>query len=138
MTTQITSFNCLSQDLLLGKHIIGTSVFKVLLTDTLPVVANAVKADITEITPANGYSAGGPTTTISKTLTGTTTKLVATDVTVTATGAVGPFRYAVIYNATFSGNPLVGFVDYGSEITMANTDTFTVHFDATNGIISVG
>ena len=138
MTAQLNTFNALSTDLLLGKHIIGTSVFKVLLTDTAPVATNAVKADVTEIAAANGYSAGGPTTTVTKSLTGTTTKLVATDVTVTATGAIGPFRYVVLYNSTFSGNPLVCWADYGSEITMANTDTFTVHFDATNGITTVG
>jgi hypothetical protein len=66
-----------------------------------------------------------------------TAKLVATGPVWTATGAIGPFRYAVLYNATYSGGPLIEWADYGSALTMANTDTFTVVFDATNGVLTL-
>ena len=53
-----------------------------------------------------------------------------TDITITATGAVGPFRYAVLYNdtPTSPADPLIGYWDYGSAITLANGETFTVDF----------
>ena len=131
-----TTFNCFTADTLSAKHNIGTSVYKVMLTNTAPVVTNTVKSNITEIAAANGYSAGGPTTTVTQASTGTTATVKASNVTVTATGAVGPFRYAVLYNST--NNALVGFVDNGSAVTMANTDTFAVDFDQTNGVLTVG
>ena len=59
--------------------------------------------------------------------------LVLVDLTLTATGAVGPFRYVVLYNDTPSSpaDPLIGFWDYGSSVTMANTETFVIDFAAT-------
>ena len=134
-------FNIFSQDLAKGNHKFGSDVIKVMLTNTAPVATNAIKSDITEITAANGYSAGGPTVaTISTTLTTAQTKVVASaDSVVTATGAVGPFRYAVIYNDTTASpvKPLIAWLDYGSAVTMANAETFTVDFDQTNGIFTV-
>ncbi|MBK7515447.1 MAG: hypothetical protein IPI51_07505 [Betaproteobacteria bacterium] len=55
------------------------------------------------------------------------------DLTLTATGAVGPFQYVVLYNDTPSSpaDPLIGFWDYGSAVTMANTETFLIDFAAT-------
>jgi len=34
----------------------------------------------------------------------------------------------VLYDDTLAGDPLVGWWDYGSSITMANGETFTVDF----------
>lgn len=130
-------FNCLTSDLLLGKHIVGTSVFKLMLTDVAPVATNTIAANITEIAAGNGYSAGGVVTTLTKTSSGSTTKLFASNETVTATGAIGPFRYVVLVNTTFSGNPLVGWVDTTVETTMADLDTFEVEFDQTNGVFQL-
>ena len=44
--------------------------------------------------------------------TGATITVTATDVTITASGSVGPFQYAVIYNDTAASDPLVGWYDY--------------------------
>ena len=46
----------------------------------------------------------------------------------TASVSVGPFRHVVLYDDTVAGDPLVGWWDYGSSITMANAETFTVDF----------
>jgi hypothetical protein len=59
--------------------------------------------------------------------------LTGVDVVVTASGGtVGPFRYVVLYNdtPTSPADPLVGWWDYGSAITLADTETFTVDFGA--------
>lgn len=117
-----------------------TDVFKLALTNTAPNLTTAdFFNDITEITAGNGYVAGGPTVTVSHSRTGGTSKILGTDVTITATGAIGPFRYAVLYKSTgtASTSPLVCMWDYGSSITMANADTFTADFDATNGIFQL-
>jgi uncharacterized protein (DUF2252 family) len=66
-----------------------------------------------------------------------TYKLVLADVTFTASGSMGPFRYAVLYNDTATSDELIGWWDYGSSITLAASETFTVDFDATNGVLQV-
>ena len=45
----------------------------------------------------------------------------------------------VLYNdtPTSPADPLIGFWDYGSSVSLANGDTFTVDFDATNGVLQL-
>jgi hypothetical protein len=50
---------------------------------------------------------------------------------------VGPFRYVVIYNDTAAADELIAFYDYGSEITLASGETFTIDFDGTNGFLQL-
>jgi len=132
----LNTFNCLTEDLLLGKHVIGTSAYKVCLTNIAPVATNLVHADITEIAAGNGYAAGGAVSVLTKSRTLAVTKVLAADVVVSATGAVGPFRYEVLYNST--NDALVGWTDHGVAVTMANTDTHTIDFDGVNGIMTIG
>lgn len=135
----LTKFNSFTTDLTNGKHDFSTHVYKVMLTNTAPVATNTVFANITDITAGNGYTAGGTATTVSKSNTSGTEKLVFSDVVFTATGNVSTFRYAVIYNDTQTtpAKPLVGWTDYGSAVSMVNTNTFTVDFDGTNGAITI-
>lgn len=131
-------FNVFTSDLVNAKHNFGSNTFKVLLTNTAPVATNSVKADLTEISAGNGYTAGGTTSTVSTSTSSGTAKVTATDIVFTAAGgAIGPFRYAVLYNATTSGNPLVAWWDYGSSISLNDTETLTVDFDNTNGLFTV-
>jgi hypothetical protein len=53
---------------------------------------------------------------------------------------VGPFRYVVEFNDTPTTplDPLICYWDYGSSISLANTETFTEDFDQTNGFVQVG
>lgn len=133
-------FNQFVEDLAKKKHDLSADTFKVMLTNTAPVATNAIKADITEISAGNGYSAGGTATTITSVAqTSGVLKAIYTDVVFTATGAVGPFRYAVLYNDTQAtpAKPLVAWFDYGSSISLANLETFTVDFDGTNGVLTI-
>ena len=122
-------------------HNLGSDTLKVMLTNTAPVNTNSVKGDLTEISAGNGYSAGGTQATISASAqTAGTYKLTLADVTFTASGgSIGPFRYAVLYNdtPTSPADPLIGWWDYGSSITLATGESFLVDFDATNGVLTV-
>jgi hypothetical protein len=113
----------------------GSDQFVVALTNTLPVNTYATLSQISEISYTNLSSRNLTTTSSSQS--GGTFKLDFNDLTMTASGAVGPFRYVVIYDDTVAGDPLVAWFDYGSAITMANGDTFTLTFDPTNGLFTV-
>jgi hypothetical protein len=63
--------------------------------------------------------------------------VVVTDVTLTATGSIGPFRYIVVYNSTSATNPLISWYDYGSSLTLNTGESFLFDFDGTNGLFSV-
>lgn len=128
------------QDLSNKKHDLSADVFKVMLTNSAPVATNTIKANITDIGAGNGYTAGGTAATItSSTQTSGTEKWILQSVVFTASGAVGPFQYAVLYNDTQGtpAKPLIAWWDYGSAVTLANGDTFTVSFDGTNGVLTI-
>lgn len=117
---------------------LGTDTLKVALTNTAPTAADDELADITQVANGNGYTTGGTATTISSSAqTSGTYKLVITDVVFTASGSFGPFRYAVLYSDTSTNDKLILWWDYGSGITMQSGDTFTVDFDASNGVIQI-
>ena len=129
-------FQDFSEQLTRGAQNFGTDVYKVALSNTLPLATNTAFANIVEISSGNGYTAGGTATTISLAeVTGTTT-VSGTQVVFTASGgSIGPFRYVVLYNDTTStpvNKPLVGWWDYGSSITLTDTETFTVKFSNTS------
>lgn len=130
-------FRQFTKDLVDGVHDFDAHTFKILLVNTAPVNTNAVKADLTEIGTGNGYSAGGTASTISTSTSTGTAKVTGTDVVFTASGGtIGPFRYPVFYNDTPSSpaDPLISWWDYGSSITLADTETFTTDLDGTNGV----
>lgn len=134
-----TKFNSFVEALAEKVHNLGADTLKVMLTNSAPLAANTQKTDLTDISAGNGYTAGGSAATISSSAqTGGTYKLVLADVVFTASGgSIGPFRYAVLYNDTATNKELIGFWDYGSSVTLASGETFTVDFDATNGVLQI-
>lgn len=128
-------YNEFVADLANGVHNFGSHVFKFALTNTLPVAATHTQlTDITEIAAGNGYTAGGSAVAItSATQTGGTLSVVPTaDVVITASGgAIGPFRYVVLYNDTSTNNDLVSYYDYGSSISLNDGESFTIDVGAT-------
>lgn len=133
-----TKFNSFVEALAEKTHNLGSDTLKVMLTNSAPLASNTVKADLTEISAGNGYTAGGTAASISSSSQSSGTyKLVLADVVFTASGSVGPFRYVVLYNDTAASDELIGFFDYGSAITLANGETFTVDFDASAGVLTI-
>lgn len=116
-------------------HNLGSDQLVVALTNSAPVATNTVLADITEISYTNLSSQN--ITTSSSAQTSGTYKLTLTDLVLTASGSVGPFRYVVIYNTTATNNELIGWYDYGSSITLAAGETLTIDFDGSNGLLQI-
>lgn len=100
-----------------------------------PVATNSILGNLTTISYTN-LSSRNVTTTSGEQTTGTY-KLVLADLVLTASGAVATFRWVVLYNdtPTSPADPLVAYWDYASDVTLANTETFTIDFDATNGVL---
>jgi hypothetical protein len=132
--------NGFPEDIAEKVHNLGADALKVMLVNSpAPVATNLTKSTLTEIAAGNGYSAGGTTAAITTSAQASGVyKLVLGDVVFTASGGtIGPFRYAVLYNdtPTSPADPLIQSYDYGSSITLADGETFTVDFDATNGVL---
>ena len=122
-------FQCFVEDLAEGKHNLGSNTLKVAFSDASnapSASADAVLGDITTIATTNLDSVTLSVTSSSQT--SGTYKLVVDDKTMTASGAVGPFQYVIIYNDTATDDPLIAWYDYGSEVTLASGDTFKLDF----------
>ena len=114
--------------------LVGTNdTLRIYLSNTAPdAAADAVKADLAEITNENGYTAPVDVQNDGSESGGTLT-VTGVDVTITASGGtVGPFRYVVLYNdtPTSPADPLIGWWDYGSAITLAAGESFETDFGA--------
>jgi hypothetical protein len=98
---------------------------------------NGIVGNLTQISYSNCSSRN--VTTSSSTQTSGTYKLVLADLTLTASGTVGPFRYIYIFDDTVSSpaDPIIGYYDYGTSITLNNGDTFTLDFSPSNGVIQL-
>jgi len=134
-----TKFNSFVEALAEKAHNLGSDTLKVMLTNSAPSASNTVKADITEISAGNGYTAGGATITVSSSSqTSGTYKLVLADVTITASGgSIGPFRYVVIYNDTAASDELIAYYDYGSSVSINTGENLTIDFDGSAGFLTI-
>lgn len=130
-TSSFSPVNKLTEDVGTEVHNFASDTFKIALSNTAPNAATmAVLADIGEITPGNGYSAGGnevPTTTYVAEVDGSSTFDGGDVVFTPVTGAIADFRYAWLYNSTPVGGPLIGWYDNGAAVTgLSDPSTFTV------------
>jgi hypothetical protein len=125
-------YQCFTQDVGRKLHNLDTDTLKIALTNSAPNAAtHTVIGDVTQVANGNGYTTGGTAVANTDyTQTAGVGTLIGDDVVFTATGSMGPFRYAVLYNDTAAADNLIQSWDYGSAITLANTETFTVNFGA--------
>jgi len=124
-----TKFQCFVEDLAHGVHNFDSNTIKVALSSAANAPSasdDAVLADITTIAAPAVDSV-----TLTKSSSGQTTgtyKYVPADLTMTASGAVGPFQYVIIYNDTAANKELICYFDYGTQVTLASGDTFKLDF----------
>ena len=125
-------YQCFTQDAGRKVHNLDSDTLKIALTNSAPNAAtHTVLADVTQVANGNGYTTGGTAVANTDyTQTAGVGTLIGDDVVFTATGAMGTFRYAVLYNDTSASDSLIQYWDYGSSISMINTETFTVNFGA--------
>ncbi|RUY09227.1 hypothetical protein EOA25_11935 [Mesorhizobium sp. M2A.F.Ca.ET.040.01.1.1] len=130
-------FNSFSEALAEKVHNLGSDQIKVALcaAANAPVAGNSQLSNLTEISYTN-LSSRNVTTTSSAQATGTY-KLVLVDLVLSATGAVGPFRYVVLYNDTAANKELIAWYDYGSDLSMVSGNSFTVDFDGSAGAMTL-
>ncbi len=100
------------------------------LSNTVPVQTEALLSEITEISYTNLSTRVAGTPTTATQASGTYTLLLPDLVLTSSSGSTGPFRYVVLYNDTPSSplNPLIGWYDYGSSITLLDTETLTINY----------
>lgn len=130
-----------------GVHNLGSDQLVVALSNTAPgsetpdptvLTADAILANVTEVAYTNLSSRN--ITTSASAQSGGTYKLTLTDLTLTASGgSVAGFRYVYIYNdtPTSPADPLIGYYDYGSTLTLADGESLTIDFDGTNGVLTL-
>lgn len=125
-------------------HNLGSDALTICLTATAnaPTTASLSLAGLTPIAytnlTGNGTGTGGRTcTTTSCAQTAGTLKLILVNMIFTASGAVAAFGEVVLYNATAGASQLICWWAYGSDVTLASTETFTVAFDGTNGVLQL-
>jgi hypothetical protein len=130
-----------------GVHNLGSDTLTIALSNTAPgsestpptgATSDCVLANITQISYTNCSSR--VITTSASAQTSGTYKLTLADLTLTASGGtVGAFRYVYIYNdtPTSPADPLIGYYDYGSSITLNDTETMLINFDGTNGVLTI-
>lgn len=121
-----------------------SDTFKIALSNTDPtsgtnVVSdgNGVLANVAEITYTN--LSDRTLANVTSTQTGGVYKLSADDKVLTASGgSVAAFRYVIVYNdtPTSPADPIVGYYDYGSSLTLNDGDTFTIDI-GTNGLLTL-
>ena len=133
-------FNQFSEDLAKGVHNLATGTITVALcaAANAPIASNSVLAILTQIAYTNLSTR--VVTTTSCVQTSGTLKLILVDLVLTASGgSVAPFRYVVLYNdtPTSPADPLIGYYDYGSDLTLANGETLTIDFDGAGGVLTL-
>lgn len=133
-----TKFNSFVEALAEKVHNLGSDQIVVALcaAANAPSASNTQLSNLTTISYTN-LSSRNVTTTSSSQTSGTY-KLVLQDLTLSASGgAVAAFRYVVLYNDTATNDELIGYYDYGSDLTLQNGESLNIDFDGSNGVLQL-
>lgn len=102
----------------------------ILCSDAPAATTDTTISDRTQVANGAGYTTGGEDTQNDSTRTGGTVTETAVDIVWTASGSMGPFRYVDRYDDTHASDGLINYWDYGSNVTLASGETFTLDFGA--------
>jgi hypothetical protein len=130
-----TKFHAFVEHLAEKVHNLGSDQLTIALSTTQPSTSNSILANITESSYTNLTTRNVGTSTSAQS--SGTYKLVCNDLVLSASGSVAAFRYVVLYNNTATNDELIGYWDYGSTVSLASTETFTIDFDQTNGVLTI-
>lgn len=119
------------------KHDLLNDSFKAILSNTPITRSMTQKSDVTQIAATGGYTTAGVTVSVtSLTQASGVLKWVLADLTITAAGgSIGPAAYLAIYNDTSTGDLLVGYLELGSAVTLADTQRLVIDFDGVAGAL---
>lgn len=130
-TAAFNKFDEFTENLGTKEHNLSADTLKFALTNTAPSDSDASFLP-GSLHPAPAAANGYATATLSKTYTetgGVGTLTLSSDVVFTASGGqIGPFRYVILYNdtGTTPTDPVISYYDYGSSVTLEDTETFTI------------
>lgn len=130
--TKIDSF---VENLAEGLINLGGTGLTIALTNTAHTSTWDELADLTQISYTNLSSR--VLTVSSSAQTSGTYKLVLNDLTLTASGAVGPFQYIYIYDDASTGDKLIAYYTLPSAVTMSSGETLLLDFDGSTGVIQL-
>lgn len=135
MALTFVKYNTTIADVWNGVHNLGSDTLKFALSNTTPAATHETLANATEITPGNGYTAGGNVVTISSSSqTGGTYTCVGSG-TVSWTAVTAPmstFQHIIWHNDDTTGDRLLGHWDEPSSITLTVGSTYTLNVNAIN------
>lgn len=134
-----TKINDFVEHLNEGAHAMQSHQLTLALSNTAPASetsdpsadGNGLLANVTQIAYTN--LSARTLTLSSSSQTGGTYSLVLNDITLSASGgAVAAFRYIYIYNdgTAVLADPLIGYYDYGSALTLNDGESLTIDFGA--------
>ena len=118
-------------------HNLGSDTLTVALcaAANAPVATNTQLSNLTQVAYTN--LSARTLSNVTSSQTGGTYTLDADDLVLSASGgSVATFRYVVIYNNTATNDELIGWADYGSDVTLADGESFTIKFGA-SGILTI-
>ena len=129
-------FNSFVEALAEKVHNLGSDTLTLALTAAAnpPVSTNTQLSNLTQISYTNLSSRVLSGVTSAQTL--GTYALKADNLVLTASGTVATFRYIVLYNDTATNDELIGWFDFGGNVSLLNGETFTITWDAA-GIINL-
>jgi hypothetical protein len=142
-TSSWNKFNSFTEALAEKVHNLGSDALTVALcaAANAPVATNTQLSNLTQISYTNVVTTPNASRVIgvtSSAQTSGTYKLVLPDMTITATGGdIAAFRYVVIYNDTATNDELIAWLDYGSNVTIAQNETLLIDFDGSNGVFTL-
>lgn len=138
MANAFNKVNAFVQDVGSKLHNLGSDTLNFYLTNTAPTATTTAYSTTGEPVTGGGYTAGGAALSgVTWTNASGTSSLKASNLTFTATTGFGPFRYAVLYNATAAGKNVIGWYDYNASISLGAAETFTIDVTTNTSILTL-